>query len=72
MTPFWLPPLLAIVLVGAYLFLGDGRWGSKLLLVGLLLLSFLIGRRGGVPGAMGLVLQAGLSIYVLLWLRIRR
>lgn len=71
MTPFWLPPFLALILTAVYLFLEEGRWGRKGLIAGVVALSFLLTRQGGVTGALGLVLQVGICVFLLLWLRIR-
>ena len=71
MTPFWLPPILATVLTALYIFQEEGRWGLKLLVAVLVVVSFFLQRQGGVTGVVGLVLQVGVCVFLLLWLRIR-
>ena len=72
MTPFWLPPVVAVACTVVYVFAGEAGRGSKLALSVLVVLSFILQRAGGISGAIGLVIQVCVCIYVLVWLRLQR
>ena len=68
MTPFWLPPLIAIACGAFYVIAADsGNWPKVAVCVAVAL-SLLLQRAGALtaPWAIGLVLQAGVSICVIL------
>ena len=68
MTPFWLPPLVALACGAFYVIAADAGVASKLSVCVVVALSLLLQRAGPltVPWAIGLVLQAGVGGFVIL------
>jgi hypothetical protein len=71
MTPFWLPPVVAIACAILYVSLGDAGRGAKLTVAGLVVVSLILLRMGGIPWAIGLLIQVAVCGYVIYGLRLR-
>jgi hypothetical protein len=68
----YLPPVVSLVLGIVYLLTAESGVRAKAAVVGVFLLATLLQLRGpglAVP-VVGLVLQVGLAIYLLLWLKV--
>ena len=71
MVPFWLPPVLALVLGVFYLFAEEGRWVQRTLVAGVIVVSFVLKAQGGIPAVVGLVSQVAVCVFVITWMGIR-
>ena len=68
----WLPVIVSLVLTIVYLLAAERGPRAKGVVVGVFLLAALLQYRGtglALP-VIGLVLQVGLAVYLLLWLRV--
>lgn len=71
MTPYWLPKVVAIACAAVYIGYAEAGRVSKLVVGALLLLSLLLQHVATFANAwtVGLVLQVGIAVYVLIYFK---
>jgi hypothetical protein len=72
MTPYWLPKVVAIACAVVYIVYGEAGRISKLVVGALLLLSLFLQHVASFAHAwtVGLVLQVGIAVYVLVYFKV--